>query len=155
MIFQHTLDNVLAERKTQTRRVIHSGDAEIRGRYNRIEAVLTNGRLKWVVGRTYAVQAGRCEPPIARIQITKINSQCVKYISTRDAIEEGFSSKREFLETWKKIHGPNSLDLRVWIVNFKLVAEAIEGYPTADIINIKDKLEVSISDANRRPGYSR
>lgn len=155
MIFQHTLDNVLAERKTQTRRVINPSDAEIRGRHNRIEAVLTNGRLKWVVGRTYAVQAGRCESSIARIQITKINSQYVKYISTHDAIEEGFNSKSEFIETWKKIHGPNSLNLRVWIVNFKLIAEAVEGYPTTDIININQNLEVSVSDANRRFGYSR
>lgn len=144
MIFQHTVQNVLNEQKTQTRRVIKTEDSAIRGYRNQIHAVEVNGRLKWEVGRTYAVQTARTEPSIARIQIIKLNSQYVKYISTADAIAEGFSNRQEFLDTWQQIHGENSMDLRVWIVQFKLVTIEARQFPVPSLQSIRQELVTAI-----------
>ena len=134
MIFQHTLEQTLAGDKTQTRRVIHEGDTAIRARYNRIAAVVTNGRTKWHVGKTYAVQPGRGKPSVARIKILQINSEYVTRISTQAAQAEGFSSRGEFLDTWKRIHGEASLGCRVWVLRFELVSERMITYPQEKLL---------------------
>lgn len=121
MIFQHTLQQVLNQRKTQTRRVISPGEDAIRGQYNKITAVTHNGRQKWVVGRTYAVQPGRGQAQVARIRLTEINSEYITRICTPDAIAEGFGSRAAFLQTWKHIHGDNALSQHVWVIRFELV----------------------------------
>ncbi len=126
MIFQHTLDLVLSGEKTQTRRVISSSEQALRGRYNQITTVVTSGRDKWRVESTYAVQPARGCPQVARIKITSIRSQIVKYITTADALAEGFESRNDFLAVWRRIHGNNSLDYRVWIVGFEIVAFVAE-----------------------------
>lgn len=120
MIFQHTLEQVLNQQKSQTRRVIQPGEYAVRSRYNMI-SVVHNGRKKWCVGETYAVQPGRGKSAVARIQITRIKSQYVTRISTSDAIAEGFSSRQEFLKTWLDIHGDSGLASRVWVLQFQLV----------------------------------
>jgi hypothetical protein len=120
MIFQHTLEQVLNQQKSQTRRVIKPGEYAVRTRYNKILAV-HNGRTKWEVGRTYAVQPKRGSSSVARIQITQINSAIITRIRTEDAIAEGFLDRQEFLRTWQNIHGENSFSLRVWVLHFELV----------------------------------
>ncbi len=91
----------------------------MRGRYNKITAVIHNGRKKWVVGRTYAVQPGRGQLQVARIRVTGLNSEYVTRIRTPDAIAEGFESRADFLNTWIDIHGEDGLDCRVWVVTFE------------------------------------
>jgi hypothetical protein len=126
MIFQHTLELVLNGDKTQTRRVISPNSHAIRAHNNKITSVVVNGRDKWRVGSTYAVQPARGCPQVARIQITAIRSQVVKYISTADAIAEGFKNRSEFLNMWRSIHGNDSFDSRVWVVEFEVVAFVAE-----------------------------
>ena len=46
MIFQHTLTNILLQNKTQTRRIIKPDETVIRGRYNKVEAVLKNNLVR-------------------------------------------------------------------------------------------------------------
>lgn len=121
MIFQYTLEQVLSQRKTQTRRVIRKGELAIRGRYNRIVAVQSNNRTKWQVGKTYAVQPGRGKSQVARICLERINSEYVTRISTADALAEGFKNRQDFLETWCQIHGTDALGVRVWVLTFKTV----------------------------------
>ncbi|MCA9914379.1 MAG: hypothetical protein KC496_13585 [Anaerolineae bacterium] len=121
MIFQHTLAQVLQQQKTQTRRIIHPHETAIRGKYNRIESVLSNDRVKWQVGKTYAVQPGRGKSQVARICIEKINSEQITRISTKDAIAEGFESRHAFLETWQAIHGADAMNVRVWVLTFRVV----------------------------------
>ena len=121
MIFQYTLDQILCAQKTQTRRVIRTGETAVRGRYNRIEAVLHNDRVKWRVGQTYAVQPARGAAQVARIALVQINSEHIMRISTADATAEGFSSRLGFLATWQRIHGLDSMDCRVWVLKFELV----------------------------------
>ena len=120
MIFQHTLEQVLSGQKTQTRRIIKPGDVAVRSGQDEITAVKTNGRTKWAVGKTYSVQPGRGKPAVARIQITRIRRETVSQISEADAIADGFTSRQAFLNTWRHIHGDDSLDLDVWVVHFEL-----------------------------------
>ena len=128
MIFQHTLEQVLEQSKTQTRRVIHPDEKAVRGQYNQIISVVHNGRLKWEVGRTYAVQPARGASQVARISLTGINSEYVTRISTADAIAEGFENRQAFLNTWRKIHGEYSFDLRVWVLRFELESYLIRDF---------------------------
>src|SRR5690606_26680202 len=48
------------------------------------------GRVKWVVGRTYAVQPGRGKPAVARIRITDIRQERLQDISWNDLEAEGY-----------------------------------------------------------------
>lgn len=133
MIFQHTIKQVLQCRKTQTRRIIKSEEVAIRGKYNQIIEVVQNGRTKWRIGQTYAVQSGRGQAQVARIRINKINSGYITRISSNDAIAEGFVDRQEFLATWKTIHGDSAMNLRVWVITFEVVsyiAPAIKQNPS-------------------------
>lgn len=123
MIFQHTLDAVLGQTKTQTRRVVQNHEYAVRTRYNRIQAVTSHGRVKWRVGKTYAVQPGRGKAQVGRILLERINRQHVTRISRQDALAEGFNSRQEFLRTWQHIHGTESVNVRVWVLTFRLVEQ--------------------------------
>jgi hypothetical protein len=127
MIFQHTLPNILNETKTQTRRIIKADEQVVRGRHNKIHAVLLNGRTKWQVGKTYAVQPARGTCAIARIKLTKIRSEYITRISTKDAIAEGFADRQDFLATWRNIHGLSGLNVRVWVIEFELVSVIVSS----------------------------
>jgi hypothetical protein len=113
MIFQHTLDKVLSGWKVQTRRVWKVGEFLID------DAVVGDGRLKWKVGETYAVQPGRGKASVGRIRITGIRLEPVTAISETDASAEGFASRDDFLATWREIHGGDHHD--VWVIEFRLV----------------------------------
>ena len=122
MIFQYSWQVVLAKKKTQTRRLMAAKDSAVYAHDNHkeIEAVVSNGRTKWKVGQTYAVQKGRAKPEIARIRVTRIRSEPVSEISTADAKAEGWDTKQEFFDSWQEINGKNSLNSQVWVLNFEL-----------------------------------
>ena len=122
MIFQFTWEKVLDGSKSQTRRVIDPHEMAVRGKGNRIEAIITHGREKWRVGKTYAVQPGRGKKQVGRIRITSIRQQRLDRISPQDSIAEGFSSRQDFLHTWDKIHGSASRNVSVWVIAFELVS---------------------------------
>ena len=122
MIFQYTWPQVVSSHKTATRRVISPTEQAIRGRNYRIVAVKQNGRVKWRVGATYAVQPGRGQQQIARIRLTRITRQKLSRITEREARAEGFANRQEFLEVWETIHGPDGKDQRVWVLQFELVS---------------------------------
>lgn len=125
MIFQYTWPQVISRQKTQTRRVAGMNEVAIRSHHNRIVAVMHNGREKWRVGRTYAVQPGRGRRQIARIRVVRIRSERLSRISQADARAEGFADRREFMRTWERIHGPGSRECRVWVLEFELVAVCV------------------------------
>lgn len=150
MIFQHTINKVLAGEKSQTRRLVKPGEtlagdgSEVRHGF---------GRLKWAVGRTYAVQPGRGQSGIARIRLTAIRREDVRDIAFPDVRAEGFRNLNEFLETWVTMHdpvaaeyirerdlirhSPDSIDVLkylatrpaqrydAWALTFKLVEESV------------------------------
>jgi len=113
-------------KKTVTRRVVKQCEVARRGRHNQIEAVEINGRTKWEIGKTYAVQPARGKMQIARIRLVRIRSEHILRISTADAIAEGFSNRQHFLQVWAKIHGDVSLNCRVWVLEFELVGVLID-----------------------------
>jgi len=127
MIFQYTWPEVLRERKTQTRRVARENEMPVRARYNRIEAVYVNDRVKWRVGETYAVQQKRGQSQIARIRLERIRRQTASRITSADARAEGFASRKEFLNVWRQIHGPKSEKSTVWVLEFVLASVVVDA----------------------------
>lgn len=121
MIFQHTWPQIVARTKTVTRRLIAHGDLAVRGKNNVIVQVKHNGRTKWQIGTTYAVQPGRGETGIARICVARITQQQLKRISNTESQAEGFTNRQEFLSTWRTIHGSVDPNLKVWVIEFELV----------------------------------
>jgi hypothetical protein len=121
MIFQYTWPQIVSQKKTATRRVIHPRETLVRGRHNRIIEVQHNGRAKWRVGATYAAQPGRGQKQVARIRLTRITQQKLSRITNAEARAEGFPNRVTFLGAWKTIHGPESNDLRVWVLEFELI----------------------------------
>ncbi len=152
MIFQHTYQLILDEKKTQTRRLVRENEVAVRGRNNRIDRVQINGRDKWRIGTTYAVQKGRSKPQIARIELIAINSQLVQNISTQDALAEGFNSRAEFFVMWRRIHGESLSLQRVWVLHFVLVGVGIvhDDY----VVNLLTA-QVSLLPQNGRRGETR
>jgi len=90
MIFQHTWQQVLDGSKTQTRRLVKrheimddDGNVCITGNTTDLP------RIKWQVGRTYAVQPGRGKKAVARYKLLDIRCERLQDITPEDAIAEG------------------------------------------------------------------
>lgn len=124
MLFQYTIDLVLSGRKTRTSRLVKPGDAAVPGADGSIEAVTLNGRDKYRVGKTYAVQPGRGKPAVARIRLLSIERKVVAKATNEDAKAEGYDSREAFFETWRSIHGADKLSADVWMLTFELVGDA-------------------------------
>jgi hypothetical protein len=100
MIFQHTWEDVLSGKKTQTRRLwvdtdhtwiggYREGDQYPNGsRSTYTEICRKDGVVRYAVGKTYAVQQGRSKPAIARIKVVGLWRERVQEISAQDAIRE-------------------------------------------------------------------
>ena len=133
MQFTHTLEAVLAGRKTSTRRVAKPMEVQA-GRRTRpvgdfettAVEIVTNARgdtrVKWRVGQTLAVQPGRTKKGVARIAIERIR-HCERTgdINDEDARAEGFADAAEFCAVFARINGRASLDAPCWALSFHLV----------------------------------
>ena len=162
MLFIMTWRQVLDGTKTQARRLVHSTDycsgiarvrpsqgyeirqvwrGRVAGRWGEYvhaswptKAAL--GRLRWEVGRTYAVQPGRGKKAVGRIRLMSIRKEQVQEISEADAIAEGFEMNTrhwiwgrtpevKFRYLWDCINAkrgyPWDSDPLVWALNFTLV----------------------------------
>lgn len=129
MLFKpEMIDAILAGKKTQTRRVVKADewDTPMGGLIG--GAVFTStsqsSRLKWQVGRTYAIQPGRGKPSIGRrIRITSIRCEYLHDITEADALAEGVASVAEYRALWERINGAGSFDENpsVWVLTFELV----------------------------------
>jgi hypothetical protein len=121
MLFQYTLPQVLAGEKTMTRRLIAPNDTAVEDANGQIQAILSNGRDKFRVGKTYAVQPARGKPQVARIKALRLGRDNVSAISEQDARAEGFVSREAFLNEWRTIHGDAKMNADVWVIEFRLV----------------------------------
>lgn len=141
---------ILAGKKTQTRRLrvpgmngdMLFGDLLEDENLVKVSAIERNGRMKWEVGHTYAVQPGRGKKAIGRIRITKIRSEHISDITNDDAIAEGVQETRmnyawpwvfnfkgqdyfgntpreAFCLFWKVFFGGDLTEL-VWVLDFEL-----------------------------------
>lgn len=131
MIF-HTYEKVLSGEKTQTRRIVKPSETCYHDSLGGVRSVYTYRgdsipRLKWQVGRTYAVQPGRVKAGIGRIRITAIRKERLLELSREDEIAEGFRLEGYFFIVWNRIHnarGERVLDdPEVWVLEFELVKE--------------------------------
>jgi len=134
MIFAHTLENVLASKKTQTRRLVKPGETLhcVRTLLGDVATVHIPGKRKiYEVGKAYAVQPGRGKKAVAYIQITGLRKERVQDVTRKDARAEGFRSRREFLETWQQIHGKKAdLSAEVWVICFELKSIVANEFKT-------------------------
>jgi hypothetical protein len=87
---------ILADEKTQTRRGTKKGEGLYV--YGLVSApgphyVSAGGPIKWMEGRTYAIQPGRGKPAVARFLLEQIRyCERAGAISEEDAHWEGFDS---------------------------------------------------------------
>lgn len=132
MIFKET-HHLIPDRKWQTRRPVKPGEYAIMSIADptKIFSVIgANGRLKWQVGKDYAVQPGRGKKSIGRTPpIVTIRRERLLPISVDDLVAEGcpFIMEDErmldwFLELWnslyRKPHGSED-DPDVWVLIFE------------------------------------
>ncbi len=121
MIFQYTWKQVVSGEKTATRRPVKAGEAAVQDTQGRIVAVTHNGRTKYHVGQTYAVQPARTAPAVARIRLTRIERRAVTDLSDAEARAEGAEDRAGFLRLWEMAHGAGKLDRDAWVLSFDLV----------------------------------
>ena len=115
MHFQETANWILdksphtGETKTQTRRPRKFNEISTLRHValnpaGEIVEVVHGDRLKWQVGKWYAIQPGRGKPAVGYFQLTRIRLEHVDGISAADARAEGFSSVTEFFNIWRKLY---------------------------------------------------
>lgn len=129
---------VLSGQKTMTRRVVKDGERLLETARMRWVDIALNGRdmMKWVVGRTYAVQPGRGKKAVGRMKIAAIRRERLGDISEADCIAEGidptkpynwgFTSRARFRELWISLYGDDPVkgweaNPDVWVISFELV----------------------------------
>lgn len=122
MIFQHTLEPVLTGQKTQTRRLAKAGETAVYDADHALVEVRANGRVKYRVGGTYAVQPSRNMAAVARIRLLAIEQKRANDVSAAEARAEGYAHPDDFLAAWQAIHGTNKRSVPVWVLTFELVA---------------------------------
>ena len=141
MIFSNGLDEKVRNgTKTNTRRLKKSGDyAIVDPLTNEIIAVYDRfKRLKWKVGRDYAIQSGRGKKGDGRFRIPKIRGESLQDISEEDARAEGVNklmtndpdwwnneATLSFKRLWNSIHkksGTRWIDNpEVWVLEIEYV----------------------------------
>ncbi len=105
MIFQKTWQLILEGKKTQTRRPIKSGERPYPAFLPYFDQVWHRSyRLKWQVGKTYAVQTHRNAKGLFRIRITAIHRERLQDISGEDAIAEGFDPGNDIAVPFAQFH---------------------------------------------------
>lgn len=119
MIFKFSIDKVLSGEKTQTRRLVkpdqrhfkvwgHRTKKELAQTMQGIaqEMMMDKKRVIYQVGKTYAVQPNRGKTAMGRIKLLEIRQEDVRKITREDAIADGFTGEREFLEAWCTMYDP-------------------------------------------------
>lgn len=140
MQFSATWRDVLAGRKTMTRRTVSARHAALIAPdmapcspytlpdQTPVYGVLAGGRLRYAVGRSLAVQPGRGKHAVGRVQITAIR-YCARAgdISQEDARAEGFETATEFCAVYGRLNGAAALNAPCWALMFDLVRETADA----------------------------
>lgn len=122
------IEKIKSGEKTQTRRL---WDVRMDMRHDDMmrRRVTVNGRLKWRVGKRYAVLPGRGKKGVGWIVITSMWLETMyrheknfdrKFISVSDALAEGGYTPEEYEALWDKMY-PNT-DRRL-VIEFEWVGE--------------------------------
>lgn len=132
MLFQHRfIEKIKSGIKTETRRL------ELLGEHFRTfppiptTVCYPNGRIKWQVGRTYAVQDKRGGYAVMRIKITDITLLPLYPITSETAIAEGFDSPTEFYDYCRNLWGVDVATyhevINVWVIKFEYINGSYEA----------------------------
>jgi hypothetical protein len=140
MLFKPELcEKILKGAKVQTRRIVKAGEGLeywLGPAGSEIKAVYNDKGLKWMVGKTYAIQPGRGKAAVGRFLLLDIRKEPVMDISEEDAIAEGVEPlespvlgklyKPAFVNLWNEINGAGSFgkNPEVWVLTFKVEEEA-------------------------------
>ena len=89
--------------KTQTRRLNYFDDTMFIDNNGEIIEVHRNGRLKWQVGRDYALQPGRTAKADGRFLLKRIRLEHLYDISEDDAWAEGEYFIPKFSRVWDSV----------------------------------------------------
>lgn len=110
---------ILEGRKTVTRRPADVYDRRWgpAGDYNIVDR---NGRAIYGKGRSYAVQPGRGQVGVARIQIDHIDLGYLHEMKPSDALREGFADLDGFRRIWRELYGNFDPDQLVYVLQFRL-----------------------------------
>lgn len=118
--------------KTMTRRLVKEGERMINLPSGKV-VYGANGRVKWRVGQTYAIQPGRGVAAIGRFTLLDIRRERVQEISEPEARAEGVTPFRTptggllyvpaFASLWNEIHGAGAFgnNPEVWVLVFEVV----------------------------------
>jgi hypothetical protein len=132
--------------KTQTRRVVRPHEYLVAWGPGPKHApcVIHQNRLKWQVGRTYAVQTGRGKPAVCRIRLLNLRHEPLHVISLDDLRREGVrcdtlpaeppdglidltACREAYRLTWERINRRAGWrwhdNPQVWVVTFELAQE--------------------------------
>lgn len=142
MIFKHTCEQVLAGKKTQTRRLVKPGEHFYSQNGFEDQVLSPNNFTKWKVHRTYAIQPSRGEKEVGRFLLKSIQRELLMDISANDARAELGQSLEtnggsaliqdqkvlvDFRELWNQIHTRSGTrwqdNPRVWVLTFKSIGE--------------------------------
>jgi hypothetical protein len=104
---------IAAGTKWQTRRLARVGDVLFGG------VVRANGRVRYRVGQTYAIQPGRGKKAICRRKLVSVRLEAVHDITNDDAVAEGCTDIEDFLALWHSIHPQSTLQELVWVLEFE------------------------------------
>lgn len=135
MLFKpELLTKVLSGEKTQTRRIAKDDEGMLYGRVGSmcsdIEEYIDGyprmgvsyiKRVRFEIGKTYAVQPGRGKVQQGRIKITNIRTDWLTAITEAEARAEGFASRDEFFAAWDRINGAGNRRVMVWVLDFEVV----------------------------------
>ena len=131
MLFKKELcDLILAEKKTQTRRLVKPLDYVSVDGFS--EVLDANYQVRWRWGKDYAIQPGRGKKQVGRIRITDIRCEKLQSISYEDVIAEGVDfeghslqvAHYNFARLWDSINKKGNQwadDPKVWVLTFELV----------------------------------
>ncbi len=114
------IEQIKSGEKTQTRRLIAPRTALQEGKEG-LE-LRVNGRLKYAVGRKYAVQPGRGKRGVGYIEIIHLRVEGEQVISVADALSEGRYRPEEYEALWKRMY-PRRWDETRLVIEFKWVGE--------------------------------
>ena len=143
MIFSNGLDDKVRDgSKSQTRRLVKEDDYTWRNALSlEISSVCDQyNRLKWKVGKTYAIQSGRGKKGDGRFRITKIRKETLQSITEADARAEGVrklyigyrwdanEATLSFKQLWNSIHKKSGTrwedNPEVWVLEIENVGRA-------------------------------
>lgn len=123
MIFQYTHQQVMDGSKTLTSRIVKPNDnalcipdnslmALVEGTAGTIKTVYSeNGnRLRWQVGRCYAIQPARTAKATGRFELLAIKRYDVRDITADEARREGFDNELAFWQVWCSMHDKRAFD---------------------------------------------